>query len=290
MRVRSAPSVRYVHLQTQSACGNQTECLAFNRALFPRRRLLSLVPSCPADSKTVLDPAFASSDSYTKTLALLLLVSFRVSLIAPRAVLGLPQLVHLGHALLELDVLALFVAMALVLLECLHVSETAQSCSFLLLCSVGLRVLMWLSIPSKQLRALAFNCRWHTTPLGPSTLSSSWSSSSPCPPASVLDLLSCGSLGGPAGKHKCEMWKTYLALPRHVVRVLAAPVERDEQVGAGVAVCDGQAGLAHLLARGGYVAHGFQCQQRNLFCRRSWQWSIEEPSLNMFRVGNGSIP
>jgi hypothetical protein len=36
-------------------------------------------------------------------------------LVAPLAALGLPQLVHLGHSLLELDVLALFVAMSLVL-------------------------------------------------------------------------------------------------------------------------------------------------------------------------------
>lgn len=38
-----------------------------------------------------------------------------LSLVAPRAALGLPELVHLGHPLLELDVLALLVAVSLVL-------------------------------------------------------------------------------------------------------------------------------------------------------------------------------
>lgn len=37
------------------------------------------------------------------------------SLIASGSLLGFPQLVHLGHALLELVVLALFVAVSLVL-------------------------------------------------------------------------------------------------------------------------------------------------------------------------------
>ena len=37
--------------------------------------------------------------------------------VAPRSTLGRPQLVHLGDALLELDVLALFVCVSLVLHE-----------------------------------------------------------------------------------------------------------------------------------------------------------------------------
>lgn len=37
-------------------------------------------------------------------------------LVTPRTVLGLPQLIHAGYALLELDVLALLVAMSLILL------------------------------------------------------------------------------------------------------------------------------------------------------------------------------
>ena len=43
---------------------------------------------------------------------------------------------------------------------------------------------------------------------------------------------------------------THLALPREIVRVDAAPVQRDQQVGATIAVGYGELGLAHLLAGG----------------------------------------
>ena len=42
----------------------------------------------------------------------------------------------------------------------------------------------------------------------------------------------------------------YLALPRQVVLLVPAAVEGDQEVGARVAVGEGQAGGAHLLARG----------------------------------------
>jgi hypothetical protein len=100
---------------------------------------------------------------------------FRPSLVTPRPVLGFPELVHLGHPLLELDVLALFVRMSLVLRL----------------------VLVSLSSP-----------------------------------------LSAGQLG-----------LVYLALPREVVRLVATPVEGDQEVGAAVAVCHGQLGRRHFLAR-----------------------------------------
>lgn len=43
---------------------------------------------------------------------------------------------------------------------------------------------------------------------------------------------------------------THAALPRQVVGLGATPVEWDQEVGAAVAVGNGQLGLAHLLARG----------------------------------------
>lgn len=47
-----------------------------------------------------------------------------------------------------------------------------------------------------------------------------------------------------------ERGTTHAALPRQVVGLGAAPVEGDQEVGAAVAVGNGQLGLAHLLARG----------------------------------------
>lgn len=52
---------------------------------------------------------------------------------------------------------------------------------------------------------------------------------------------------GPVGKSRRH---TYLALPREVVGLLAAPVQRDEQVRAAVPVGDGDLGIAHLIASG----------------------------------------
>lgn len=101
--------------------------------------------------------------------------------VAPRSILGRPQLVHLGDALFELDVLAFLVGVSLVL-------------RVLLVCR-------------------SFVCL-------------------------VLVVV------GP------QQWPSYLALPREVVGLVATPVQRDEKVGAAVAVGHGQFGIAHLLASG----------------------------------------
>lgn len=103
------------------------------------------------------------------------------SLIAPRAVLRGPQLVHLGDALLELFVLAFLVGVSLVLAAC---------------------------------------------------------------PTSV--------------SHRClRSVVSYLALPRQIVLLVAAAVQRYQQVRAAVSVLDGEAGGGHFLARGG-CKHGVE--------------------------------
>lgn len=120
------------------------------------------------------------SDMYTATRRFALFPSHNfMASVAPLAVLGRPELVHLGDSLLELDVLAFLVAVALVL-ESKGVSS-----------------------------AIAPRAR---------------------PPLWTTQLT------------------TYFALPRQKVGIRATPVERDQQVGAAVAVGHGELRSAHLLA------------------------------------------